>query len=525
MYASHFGLTAEPFSLKPDPDFLYLSPAHAEALAAIKVGLLGKRGVMVLSGEVGTGKTTLVYALLGALDDDMRTAYVANTATGFDGVLRLALADFGVTPSSHARVDMLMALNDMLRNCAERGVGATLIVDEAQNLDSEAFEQLRLLSSYESWMQIVLVGQPELEARLRQPALRALAERVAVHYRLTPLGARDSRAYLEHRLRCVGGSPNLFERAARGLLLGAAAGLPRRINILCDNALLFAYGRGDPRVTRAVAQLAVAGRALLQGEAPPEPARPLVVSAPHRAPGAALALGGAVLVAALAVVGLRAPAWLSDPGAANAPPALEAPVAVASAPGRSAHAHEERAAPGSARTHVDPFAQAASARPEPFEEAGDTPGEEPSRGVSIGSQVEAASPDEPAADGDQSASTASLGAPAGDRADAPVTAEEVASGFVAEAARAFAGGPAAPAADRAAPRETRKRFRSVRVEPGASLESLARAVYGDVDSATLKRILNANPQVADPNLILAGDLLRFPEAAPEQSEAEKGASQ
>src|SRR5262249_54989938 len=145
-------------------------------LAAMKVGLLEKRGLMVMTGPVGTGKTTLLYALLRSLGGSMRTAYVSNTTLGFDGLLHLALQDFGIKTVGRSRVRMLTSLNELLRDCAERGVTATLIVDEAQNLDAEAFEQLRLLSNFETFayklLQIVLVGQPELEGRLRDPSLR-----------------------------------------------------------------------------------------------------------------------------------------------------------------------------------------------------------------------------------------------------------------------------------------------------------------------------------------------------------------
>jgi len=311
MYTGHFGLTAEPFSLTPDPEFLYLSIGHAEALAALKVGLLGKRGLMVMTGEVGTGKTTLLYALLRALGEGTRTAYVSNTSIGFDGLLRLALLDFGVTPASSARVDMLTALNQLLRDCAERDVTATLIVDEAQNLDADAFEQLRLLTNFETFthklLQVVLVGQPELEERLRDPALRALAERIAVHCRLEPLGERESRAYIDYRLLRAGGSTRLFEREARDRLLAAAEGLPRRINILCHNALLFAYGRGASRVTMPAAELAIAGRAALLHDRPARrPERPVEPAPPRRVPRLALAVGGVLLVAAVAVAGLHA---------------------------------------------------------------------------------------------------------------------------------------------------------------------------------------------------------------------------
>lgn len=500
MYTRHFGLTVEPFSLTPDPDFLYLSSGHAEALAAIKVGLLGKRGLMVMTGEVGTGKTTLLYALLAALGNDLRTAYVSNTALGFDGILRLALADFGVTPASHERVDMLTALNQLLRDCAERGLTATLIVDEAQNLDAEAFEQLRLLSNFETFthklLQLVLVGQPELETRLRQPALRALAERVAVHCRLAPLSDRESRAYLDYRLLRAGGSTRLFEGDARDVLLAATEGLPRRINILCHNALLFAYGRGAKRVSLAVAQLAVAERsALLQGGAAAlEPARIVSAPQPRRLPLAALALGVVVLLA-LALAVLRTTAWFSKPGEASAPGAT-AFEAAAMAP---FPAQAEAAGAGA----TEPAAAVADAPPE-----------------SIGPPAAAAGA--PAGD-ERLASAAPQPAPAGAEAAAAVT--ETAVGSAARQEEPPVEGLALAPATAPAPPADALSLRTVRVKRGSTLGSLAREVYGNVDAALIRRIQSVNPQVVDPNLIIAGDLLHFPEDGPGRPAAWKDESQ
>lgn len=480
MYTQHFGLSAEPFSLTPDPEFLYLSPGHAEALAALKVGLLEKRGLMVMTGPVGTGKTTLLYALLRALGSSMRTAYVSNTALGFDGLLHLALEDFGVKPASPSRVDMLTALNQLLRDCAERGVTATLIVDEAQNLDPEAFEQLRLLSNFETFayklLQIVLVGQPELEARLRDPGLRALAERVAVHCRLAPLDDSESRAYLDYRLLRVGGSIRLFDRAARDLVLGAAQGLPRRINILAHNSLLFAYGRGSARVTLQVAELATTKHAALiqEPEAAPPAAAPVAKrpSMPVPTRGTlrwALSLGAAALLAAVAMV--------------------------------ARHALTQRSAADNVQDSAATIFPAPASAAVPMAAA---PIAEPAPAVQVAKAV--ALPEAPAD-----------AAPVAAQADAPASRSEPPAALPADAAPAAA---AATSDDTAAVPSTR----TVRVEAGSTLGSLARQVYGSADGALIKRIQAANPQVVDPNVIMAGDLLQFPEVEPASSAVRKGVS-
>jgi general secretion pathway protein A len=301
MYARHFGISFEPFSLTPDPTLLYRSPGHVEALAALQVGLRGRCGLLVMTGEVGTGKTTLLYALLAELGPQIRTAYLANTKLGFDDMLRLMLADLDVACPGADRVAMLMALNELLRDCATKGDTVALIIDEAQNLDDESFEHLRLLSNYETFdaklLQIVLVGQPELEAKLRRPGLRQVAERVAVHCRIAPLSRRESRAYIEHRLRCAGGSLALFSLPARRLLVRKAQGIPRRLNILCHNAMLFAYASDARRVTRAMARRAIRARRHLVGSSP------LRWAANRRR--AASATVGAALVAVAGGVGAR----------------------------------------------------------------------------------------------------------------------------------------------------------------------------------------------------------------------------
>jgi len=244
---------------------------------------------VTLVGEVGTGKTTLLHALLASVGSRVRTAFVWNTLRPFDDVVRDALDDFG---AEHDTKVPVASLCDFIRGCAVQHTTAALVIDEAQNLSDEAFETLRLVSNYETWttklLNIALVGQPELETRLQRPHLRQLAERIAIRCQVNPLGRAESRQYLAHRLRRAGGSPALFTPAAIRILVAAARGIPRRLNILAHNALLTAYGRGAARVTRRMARAAVRD---WQG-------RRLVTLRPRvRAPAAALLATGTVACA------------------------------------------------------------------------------------------------------------------------------------------------------------------------------------------------------------------------------------
>lgn len=265
MYAEHFGLAAEAFSLTPDPGFFFSGPDHVEALAGVKLAIEGRRGLAVVVGEVGTGKTTLLYSLLAGLGASVRTAYVANSRLDFTQLLRMALADFGVATDVHDKADLLLELNAFLQRCADEGATAALVIDEAQNLDPDAFEDFRLLSNCEAYhaklLQIVLVGQPELEEKLADPRLRQVVDRVAVWCRIEPFGRADAERYVAHRIACAGGTPALFEPAAVRLVARASGGFPRRINMLCHDALLFAFARDAYRVTAQDVRGAIAQRA------------------------------------------------------------------------------------------------------------------------------------------------------------------------------------------------------------------------------------------------------------------------
>jgi general secretion pathway protein A len=517
VYLRHFHLAADPFSLTPDPEFLYLSPAHAEALAALTLGVTGRNGVVVMTGEVGTGKTTLVYSLLRTLGDGMRTAYVSHTRLGFDDLLRLALADFGVQSPSPSRFDLLATLNAMLRDCSEHGRTAVLIVDEAHNLTDDDFEQLRLLSNFETFthklLQIVLVGQPELESRLRSRPLRALTERVAVHCRLAPLGRLESRAYLDYRLLQAGGSSRLFEPAARDLLLHRAQGVPRRINILCHNALLFAYGRGEGRVARDAAQAAIDARAVLMN--PPEAASDLVATPPGR-PRRRLALAGvaAAVAAAMVAVALRGTEPSEPSVTAPARNSLRLEGAAPLAPVQSGVAPASGAG-GAAPSSAQP-ARLVEAAPDPEgpsrEEASAPAAEDVAAAAALAREPvvpSAAEAQKPAITTAATGAEESAG-PAGEPASAPVTGPPRDEPLSFPAAGE---GAARAAADSTA--------RALRVAPGQTLEELARSVYGGFDSEILRGIKRANPQVVDPDRILAGDVLRFPALPPSGTSEEE----
>ncbi|HLK10826.1 MAG TPA: AAA family ATPase [Candidatus Binatia bacterium] len=384
MYTGHFHLAEEPFSLTPDPAYLYLSPEHREALAAIQYGLVAGRGFCTLIGEVGTGKTTLLYSLLSQLGSDVETAYIAYTTQSVEDLLAAALRDMHIDAGSRSKGALLEALNAHLVRRADEGRTVALIIDEAQDLSDAAFEELRLLSNFESYtrklMQIVLVGQPELQDRLRQPQLRQLRERVGVRAVINPLSNEEMERYIEHRLQRAGGSTvRLFEPWAVKLIVRRAAGIPRRANILCHNALLFAYGRGLPQVTARVGREAIAE----MDERRPGFAQRGALRRSQR-PGrrwrwvmAAGVVGAIAAIAAAYQLGKVDSPPPAVPSAAPAPPAPEAAAPAAPPPpaAEQAPAPPPDAPPHARADAAPPVADAASPAPAKAEAA--PPPEEP----------------------------------------------------------------------------------------------------------------------------------------------------
>jgi len=271
MYYRHFRLSGPPFEAVAGPEALYLSRAHRESLAAFEWGLLHEpSGFTTLTGEIGTGKTTLVSSILARNFEQLRAAYVINPKLSFEDILRVVLGQFGV-PCMGTKLDRIEALAGYLggRMPHER---LAIIVDEAQDLSDDALEELRLLSNYGQrlgrYLQLVLVGQPELAARLNSPQLRQFNQRIAARSVLTRLSFAEAHEYVSYRLRArEGRSEEIFSPDALDYLLRHSVGIPRQINVLCHNAMLLAYSAGRPRVELKAARTAVAeyGESLFGG--------------------------------------------------------------------------------------------------------------------------------------------------------------------------------------------------------------------------------------------------------------------
>jgi len=254
VYEAHFGLAEPPFSITPDPRFLYLTRSHRDALAYLHYGIEQRKGFLVLTGEVGVGKTLVVRTLLGQLPEEVETAVVMNARLNFRQLLYMALKDFGLNPTSKSKVSLLLTLQDYLLRVRDRQANAVLIVDEAQNLTEESLEEFRLLSNLETTnlklIQLVLVGQPELRALLNQRSLRQLRQRIPGIFDLSRLPAEAVRDYIDFRTQVAsqGRVSGLFEDEAANEVGRLAGGIPRLINQICDRSLLVAYARGADRV-------------------------------------------------------------------------------------------------------------------------------------------------------------------------------------------------------------------------------------------------------------------------------------
>ena len=255
LYLQHFGLREHPFSLTPDTGFFYRTHGHREALEVLRVALRSGEGFIKIIGEVGTGKTLLCRKLLNALEGDgWVSAYLPNPLLGVAELYRALADELGIALPPKATVnDSLKAINGQLIDLARQGRRVVLCIDEVQVMPEKSLEALRLLSNLETekrkLLQIVLFGQPELDARLQQPGLRQLRQRLAFSYRLPPLDRQGVSGYVAHRLLVAGHQGGaLFSPDAQRLLARGSRGIPRLINILCHKAMLAAYGRGEKHI-------------------------------------------------------------------------------------------------------------------------------------------------------------------------------------------------------------------------------------------------------------------------------------
>jgi general secretion pathway protein A len=246
MYCPFFGLQEKPFSLTPDPRFLFLSPSHQEALGHLLYGIEERKGFIAVTGEVGTGKTLLCRALLNRLGAHVRTALIFNSFLSETELLHSINEDFGIPQRGATRKELIDLLNQYLIAEFSASRNAVLIIDEAQNLAPPVLEQIRMLSNLETergkLLQIVLVGQPELRQQLGHPALRQLNQRIALRYHIRPFSRQETEDYINHRLVVAGSHGGVkFSRRALSTLYRLSEGIPRKINLLCDRAMLSAY--------------------------------------------------------------------------------------------------------------------------------------------------------------------------------------------------------------------------------------------------------------------------------------------
>ena len=257
MYESFYGLTSKPFQLNPDPSFYFASKQHRRAMAYLEYGLNQNEGFIVVTGEIGAGKTTIVRGLLNDLDSEkVVAAQLVSTQLDAEDVLRMVAAAFGVGTKNVGKSELLLALEAFLVDVTRQGKRCLLIVDEAQNLTQRAVEELRMLSNFQfgtqALLQSFLIGQPEFRKIMQSPQMQQLRQRVIAACHIGPMDQDETQAYIEHRLKCAGskGSPR-FDAGAFEALFEASGGVPRRINSHCDRLLLSGFLNGKSEFTRA----------------------------------------------------------------------------------------------------------------------------------------------------------------------------------------------------------------------------------------------------------------------------------
>jgi general secretion pathway protein A len=247
VYERYFQLRERPFALSPDPEYLYPSKVHQEALSYLRYGIEGHAGFVVITGEIGSGKTTMLQSLLGRLDRNTTVARIVNTMLDPRELLDAIALDFGMDPTGMSKPVLLHRLAEFLVAQRQAGRLTLVVIDEAQNLSLPALEEIRMLSNLETekskLVQIIMIGQPELREKLGLPQLQQLRQRITVSYHLQPLDAAETAAYVNHRLRRAALGPAVeFPRDVTDLIHGRSRGVPRIINVIADATLLFAYG-------------------------------------------------------------------------------------------------------------------------------------------------------------------------------------------------------------------------------------------------------------------------------------------
>jgi len=276
MYEQFYGLSDAPFALLPDPDFLYMSKDHSVALTLLRYSVLNKQGFTVITGEVGSGKTTLVNRIIDELDDDITVGLINFTHNSFGELSEWVLMAYGLEYRDKTKVEIYDVFVKFLIDEYAAGRRVVLIIDEAQNMSAAALEEVRMLSNVNAQkdylLHLILVGQPELRATLERHDLRQLAQRVSVFYHLGELSVTEAEAYVRHRIACVGGDPDLFAASAVEIIWEHAHGLPRVMNTLCDLALVYGFSSGLKHIDEAVVHEVIADRNRMSLQSAPAPA-------------------------------------------------------------------------------------------------------------------------------------------------------------------------------------------------------------------------------------------------------------
>jgi len=256
MYEEFYHLTEKPFTLSPDPSFLFLGKSHRRAMNILEYGVESDAGITVISGEVGTGKTTLVRNLLAELGDDVTVGLITNTQRNFGDLLKWVLLSFDIETDESDHVKLYQMLVEFITREYRQGRQVLLIIDESQNLGPEALEDIRMLTNInvdkDLVLQLILVGQPELIEMLRKKELRQFAQRVSADYLLQPLTFRETERYIRHRIKVAGGDENLFAQTAYATVYYHSGGIPRVINTICDMALVYGFADEAPRIRKEI---------------------------------------------------------------------------------------------------------------------------------------------------------------------------------------------------------------------------------------------------------------------------------
>ena len=261
MYEKYYKLNENPFQIEPNPKYLYLSPKHENALAYLRYGLIQKAAFTLLTGEIGTGKTTIVLYFLNQYCKDIKTALVSNTNVTPDQLLNLILKNFTLNPHGSDKTKNLELLHLLLIENYLKKKPNLLIIDEAQNLSEESLEEIRMLSNFQRdgklLLQIMLVGQPELKAQLKRPNLANISQKISASYHLSALSSLETRKYIAYRFKKAGGDLQLFSREAKDLIYEKSAGIPRIINLLCDAVLIYGFSEGLQSINRRAVENAI----------------------------------------------------------------------------------------------------------------------------------------------------------------------------------------------------------------------------------------------------------------------------